>query len=189
MVEAVGAVKRLVLVVACALAWSGLAGAAVDAQGEGTKKYEPPYAKVVQGGDDFNHVEADKDSGRIDILRLFPFPSPVVGCEPESIAGWAGFRLRHSASAPPRSVAVRYDGAAMDGYSFLYLLVTDDTGEWLGSKSVKGPAVEGEGRMKTDLKGASAGEEIVITFGVQLAGACPQAGGAGARFPAVLVES
>src|SRR5688572_17323206 len=59
------------------------------------KTYRPPYKNGPQGGDEFNHIERARTTGSVQILRMFPGISPVVGCEPEPSAGWSMLQAPH----------------------------------------------------------------------------------------------
>lgn len=163
-------------------------GAAVAGKKSHADVYKPPYKKGPSGGDDFNYIHADRGSGEMAVLRLFPGVPPVVGCFPEPSAGWAMFRVPHEATRPISQVILSYD-AGLDPYAWITLGVRKSNGKWLGVKKFQGPHA-GAGKMKLRLfEQPRAGETVDIEFGLQLGDACPQAGGAVAEFASVKVAS
>jgi hypothetical protein len=176
--------------VALLLAIVGTASFAPGAAEGAAKKgavHEPPYKAGPTGGDEFNHVEADPSSGNMSVLRFFPGVPPVVGCTPEPAAGWAMFRVKHTAKQPTSAVTLAYT-AALDSYSWISLGARDSKGEWLGVKKLQGP-LAGDGELTVKLfDKPKRGEKITIEFGLQLGDACPQVGQASAMFPSVTVR-
>ena len=151
------------------------------------KSYAPPYKAGPQGGDEFNHIEADPGSGNIAILRTFPGIPPVAGCAPEPSAGWAMFRVKHKVTAPVSKVEVTFDGAS-DTYSWVTVGARDDKGEWLGVKKLQGPLGGSDTLVANLFHKPSPGETITLEFGLQLGDACPQVGAAAATFKSVTVK-
>lgn len=179
---AVAAVIAAALVTAPAAASDSDASEQQQNKNKHRMAHKPPYGKSVQGGDEMNLIHVDKQAGEIFIGRVFPFPG-FVGCQPESLAGWANFKLRHAGRARAQGVVVRFDRAFLDPYSFVNVLVEDDAGRWLGSKTIQGPGADESGRIKVNLRRPE--RPLTISFGVQLSSACPQVGGVSARFPSV----
>lgn len=160
--------------------------AVAHGKGEG-RAYEPPYKLGPSGGDEFNMIEADPDSGNISILRLFPGIPPVVGCEPEPAAGWAMFQTKHKVTGSIGKVTVAFS-ATLDAYSWITVGAREANGDWLGVKKLQGP-LNGEGELTAELfERPRPGTTITLEFGLQLGDACPQAGGATASFPSVSVR-
>src|SRR5688500_13959496 len=81
--------------------------------------HKPPYKKGNSGGDQFNHVEADPQTGHITLLRLFPGVPPVVGCAPEPASAWATFKQTHDTSGRIRKVIVNFEGM-LEPYAWVY---------------------------------------------------------------------
>jgi hypothetical protein len=163
----------------------------VPAVAHGAKKkadvHEPPYKVGPAGGDEFNHIEADPESGNMSVIRAFPGVPPVVGCAPEPAAGWAMFQIKHDVDAPVSKVTLAYT-AALDSYSWITIGARDEKGEWLGVKKLQGPFAE-SGELTAKLfDRPEPGDKITIEFGLQLGDACPQAGQASAMFPSVTVR-
>jgi hypothetical protein len=181
---------RRALVAVCVLAlWGATLPGAVAGKDKGDV-HKPPYKKGVQGGDDFNYIDADRQSGEVSIMRVFPGISPVVGCEPESYGGYASLRVEHHVDAPVMSVVVNYDRATMDVYSFINIKIEDANGKWLASRVVQGRRVGDSGALKVDLGNRSPhGGTIDIYFGLQLSSSCPQVAGAYVHFPSVEVKT
>lgn len=150
-------------------------------------KHGPPYKKGPSGGDPWNFIHADRQTGEIMIVRTFPGFPPVVGCVPEPAAGWAMFRVPHKVTAPVKKVTVNYEGA-LDPYAWITVGVRDARGKWLGVKKYQGPDAGG-GKVTTGLHhGARRGQTVTIEFGLQLGDACPQVSGAAVRFNSVKVN-
>ena len=162
-----------------------LAPEVVGAKGNG---YAPPYKQGPQGGDDFNHVESDPESGRITIIRAHPEPGPI-GC-PDSHAGWSTFRIKHRVRhrrRPVKAVAVHYSETEMDHYSWIMATVKKRR-KSIGYKAYQGPAAAESGKLVVKLKRRVKRGRIVIDFGLQTSGACGQAEAASAMFPRVKVR-
>ena len=156
-----------------------------DAKGNA---YKPPYKQGPQGGDDYNHVESDPESGRITIVRANPEPGPL-GC-PDSHAGWANFKVKHRVRhrrRPVKAVAVHYAEAEMDHYSWMVVRVTKRK-KAIGFKSYQGPTAGESGKIVAKLKRRVKKGWIGIEFGLQVSGACGQAEAASASFPRVKVR-
>ncbi|MGH2736642.1 MAG: hypothetical protein ACRDKZ_13765 [Actinomycetota bacterium] len=148
--------------------------------------YAPPYKNGPQGGDDFNHVYRDADSGTMGVLRIYPGVPPVVGCAPEPSAGWSMFRVTHTVTRPVSTVTIVFDGM-LDPYTWVTGGVRDGRGEWLGVAKLQGPH-SGAGRLKVKLfDRPQRGERVTVEFGLQLGDACPQLGGGTAEFSSVKV--
>lgn len=179
------AVRGLALLLAIALVLAPTA----PAQGETkTKTYEPPYALGPAGGDNYNLIYRNPDTGEMGIGRVFPGLSPIVGCYPEPSAGWAMFRISHPMARTVSSVSLHFD-AIIDQYAWVSLSVRSG-GRWLGVKKFQGPFLGQD--QKLTLKPPrrpKPGQRVTIEFGLQLGDACPQAGGALAEFLRVEVRS
>ncbi len=151
-----------------------------------SRTYEPPYKKGPSGGDEFNRIETDPQTGEMSIWRVFPGFSPVVGCEPEPDAGWAMFRV-DKVRGPFRDVTVHFDGR-LDPYAWATVGVRKPSKDWLGVAKLQGPH-NGAGELKLRLpRHVRAGQEVEIEFGLQLGDACPQVGHAEATFESVKVK-
>lgn len=149
--------------------------------------HKPPYKKGNQGGDQWNFVHADPQTGELAVLRLFPGISPVVGCEPEPAAGWATFKVPHRVKGPIDKVTINFEGA-MEPYSWITAVVWDSHHESLGVDKFQGPHA-GPGALKVKLfRRAAPGSEIIVEFGAQLGDSCPQAGGAAVSFPSIEID-
>jgi hypothetical protein len=182
----VGTLRRalpLALVAIAVALYSALPATAGKQKG---KVHKPPYKKGPSGGDEFNYIHADPESGEMGILRLFPGIPPVVGCAPEPSAGWAMFRIKHRVTEPVASVTVRFE-AALDPYAWITAGVRNERGRWLGVKKMQGP-YSGESKIKVRLhERPRMHSRVTVEFGLQLGDACPQVGGAMATFPRVRV--
>jgi hypothetical protein len=177
------AMKR---VLAVALMLVLLAAGAWPAGAKGSR-HEPPYKKGPSGGDEFNHIEADPQTGQIDILRIFPGIPPVVGCVPQADAGWAMFHMPHKVTGNVESVVAKFD-AMLDPYSWVTVGARAADGEWLGVKKFQGP-FSGTASIKARLHHhPKPGDEITLEFGLQLGDACPQVGGGSVTFSWVSVN-
>ena len=157
------------------------------ADGKKATVHEPPYKNGPSGGDAWNHVERDRESGRMFVGRAFPGISPVVGCAPEPSAGWGMFEVKHQVKDPVSEVTVAYD-AALDPYAWITVAARDASGDWLGVKKYQGPD-GGSGKLTVKLfDRPRPGETITIEFGLQLGDSCPQVSFAAATFPSVTVR-
>jgi hypothetical protein len=149
--------------------------------------HKPPYKKGPSGGDEFNHVESDPQSGTVEVYRLFPGFSPVVGCEPEPAAGWAMLRESHRVTKKLSTLTARFD-ASLDPYAWVSVGARTKSGKWLAIDKFQGP-FEGSGRLKVRFHHRPRrGSTITLEFGVQLGDACPQAGVARATFTRLVVD-
>lgn len=154
----------------------------------GPFRYQPPYKLGPQGGDQYNEVHADRETGQITIVRTFPWPGSF-GCIPESEAAWANFEVIHrKRKRPARRVIVKYENAELDGYGWITLFVRNKKGRWLGSDAVQGPLVGATGKIKTRVRKRGRTGKIRIQFGLQVASACPQAEAMHVAFPKVKVR-
>jgi hypothetical protein len=180
--------RRGLLAAFAALAVLGvLVGPSSAGPHHGKTTYEPPYKAGPSGGDEFNYVAADPQTGEVTVLRVFPGIPPVVGCEPEPSAGWAMLRVPHQAHGRIRKVTVNYE-AELDPYAWVTAGVRDADGEWLGVRKFQGPHT-GAGELAVKLHAQPAPHSrVTIEFGVQLGDACPQVGGAAATFSSIVVE-
>ena len=160
------------------------AGAVATADGN---KHGPPYKKGPSGGDAWNFIHADRQTGEILILRTFPGIPPVVGCALEPAAGWAMFRVPHKVTEPIKKVTVNWEGA-LEPYAWITVGVRTASGKWLGVKKFQGPDAGG-GKVTTGLHHrARRGQTVTIEFGLQLGDACPQVSGGAVRFNSVKVN-
>lgn len=171
--------------VALVLALSVVAPAAAGKSKADTHK--PPYKKGHQGGDEFNYVHADPETGEVAVFRLFPGISPVVGCEPEPDAGWATLTQPHHVLGRVGTVTVNFDGV-LEPYAWAYAVVWDSKGDSLGLAKFQGPHF-GAGKLKVKLfRQPKKHSEIEIEFGAQLGDSCPQVGAAMLSFPSIKVD-
>lgn len=168
-----------------ALALVGVGPAAAGKNGQGVHK--PPYQKGHQGGDRWNHIEADHKAGRVQVLRLFPGFSPVVGCAPEPDAGWATLTEQHRVTDRVDRVVVKFD-AMLDPYAWVYAVVWDERKDSIGIKKFQGP-FNGNGRLRVNLfRQPPRNSTITVEFGAQVGDACPMVSGADAIFPKITVD-
>ncbi|MGH2729705.1 MAG: hypothetical protein ACRDJI_03770 [Actinomycetota bacterium] len=174
-----------VATVVAMMAVSALGAPSKDAR---SAKHKPPYKLGPSGGDEYNHVEADRESGTMTIFRVFPFPGSI-GCIPESRAAWATFTVVHDIDRPVAWVTVNYEDVLLDGNTWMTLHVEDGDGEWLGFKARQGPVAAGSGALKVHIGDRSpSGGSIEVRFGLQVSSACPQVMGAHASFPSVAID-
>jgi hypothetical protein len=179
--------RRGYVALLAALIVAGMA-VAPTASGHGKKTtYGPPYKAGPSGGDEFNYVAADPETGEVTVLRAFPGIPPVVGCEPEPSAGWAMLRAPHKVHARIKKVTVAFEGQ-LDPYAWVTAGVRDAKGRWLGVQKFQGPHT-GAGEVVVRLnEQPKKHSTVTVEFGLQLGDACPQAGGASATFPSIVVE-
>ena len=180
-------VRRIALFVALCLVAFGLSVGASAAGGGGKAVHKPPYKKGPAGGDEFNHAEADPQTGEVSVLRLFPGISPVVGCEPEPSAGWVMLRLPHHVTSPVEKVTFNFD-AELDPYAWVTGGARDEKGDWLGVEKMQGPFAGSDKLVLKLNRQPAPNSTLTLEFGVQLGDACPQAGGAHAVFPSIVIE-
>jgi hypothetical protein len=165
---------------------SSVAGVST-AKGGAKDTHKPPYKKGPSGGDEFNHVESDPQSGSVRVLRVFPGVPPVVGCTPEPSAGWAMLRVPHHVTGPIDKVTANFDGQ-LDPYAWVTAGVRDEHGDWLGVRKFQGPFSGSDSLVVKLNEQPDPDSDVVIEFGVQLGDACPQVGGASVSFPSIVVE-
>lgn len=176
-----GRIRRLAALAAALAAAGSLALAPAHPGSAG-----PPYETGPQGGDVWNEIHRDPDTGRIAIVRASPIPG-VVGCA--AVGGYSTFVVRHDATGDETGVEVAYTEALLDPFAWLTVLVVDADGGWYGSTQVRGP-LAGDGTYGADFPDGPppAGTEIQIQFGIQIASACLNADGGTARFTGVTVS-
>jgi hypothetical protein len=183
--DAVRIRKSFALVLA-AVALLALAAPAPAGKGK-SSTHKPPYKMGPSGGDEFNYVHQDPESGEIFVGRLFPGVPPVVGCTPEPAAAWGMLRTKHHVLDRVDSVVVNFEGA-IEAYAWVTAGVRDERGGWLGVKKMQGPHA-GAGKLVVKLhRRPRMHSQITIEFGLQLGDACPQVGGALASFPSIKVN-
>jgi hypothetical protein len=156
------------------------------AASEKREAHHPPYKRGSEGGDSANFTWSDTASGRVGILRFYPVYNPF-GCG-DSRGGFITLRVVHAVDRPVNKIVVRYADAAVDPYSFIVAFVKQG-GHYLGSREIRGP-LSGSGKVGVPLRFGHAieGSPISIEFGLEVASACPNVGGATARFPEILVR-
>ena len=173
----------LALIAALALSIAAPAGAR---KGKASV-HKPPYKKGAQGGDEWNYVSADPQTGEVDVFRAFPGISPVVGCTPEPSAGWATLRQPHEVHGRTDTVTINFDGV-FEAYAWVYGVVNDSHGRSIGLEKFQGPHA-GAGKLKIKLfRTPENGSEIEVEFGAQLGDACPQVGGAHVTFSSIKID-
>ena len=181
--------RRRVAALAClAVLFAALVAPATASIGKGKADvHKPPYKKGNQGGDEWNYINADPQTGEVEVFRLFPGISPIVGCEPEPAAGWATLKLPHRVKGPIDTVTVNFEGV-MEAYAWVSAVVWDSHHESLGVNKFQGPHT-GAGSLRVKLfRRADPGSEIIVEFGAQLGDSCPQAGGAVVSFPSIEIK-
>ena len=173
--------RRIALLVTALLLLG--AGTAVAA----ARQYAPPFAAGPSGGDEWNYIDADTESGRVTVVRFYPEPGNVVGCAGR--AGYANLEVRHKVAGPIGSVTIAHEDSGWDAYSFVTVLVKTTGGRWLGAKKVRGPG-QGAGEIQVPIIGGNPrkGTTIRILFGLELAAACPSFGGGSIGFTSVTVH-
>jgi hypothetical protein len=169
-------------VAACVLPFAG----AASVQAGGGKTYKPPYKNGPAGGDEFNYVHRDRQSGQMGVFRLFPGFPPVVGCAPEPSAGWGMFRVEHRVTEPVKAVTATFDGA-LGAYVWATVGARGANGKWLGVEKYQGPHA-GEKTITAKLFSPARHGRITIEFGLQLGDACPQAEAGAVEFTSVKVN-
>lgn len=153
-----------------------------------------PWLDGPKGGDQFNMVSADRESGRLTLLRLQPpLVSGGLGCGGKG--GFATFEVR-GITDPIVSVSLQVEDAAWNPFTWLTLSVrsTDASGasHFLGTTKVRGP---GAGATTVDLAIAEAdrvppGRAQTVRFGMEVATSCiPNVDGGSAIFRSVTVET
>jgi hypothetical protein len=163
-------------------------GAALGEKKGKSGVYKAPYRNGPQGGDEFNFISRDRQSGTIRVMRLFPGIPPVVGCEPEPSAGWSMFQVTHRVKKPVRKVTADIS-AMLDPYAWVTVGARKASGPWLGVKKFQGP-FQGSRKVTARLfKRPDRGDRIVLEFGLQLGDACPQVGAGEVEFSSVRVET
>jgi hypothetical protein len=173
--------RRLAPLVAAVLLVGG--GVALAA----SRQYAPPFAPGPSGGDEWNYIDADADSGRVTIVRFYPEPGNVVGCG--GAGGFANLEVRHRVTGAIGSITVAHEDSAWDAYSFVSVLVKTTGGRWLGARKVRGPG-NGAGEIRVPIVGGTPrkGSTIRVLFGLELASACPSVGGGSIGFVSVTVH-
>lgn len=144
---------------------------------------KPPYKMGPTGGDEFNEIQADPDSGRITIVRLYPEPGPI-GC-PDSHAAWANFKVTHKLKKRRiRHITARYQEFEADGYTWLTISVKQ-RGKSIGYRAVQGPAVAQSGVLRARLWKWPRKGKLKVLFGLQVSSNCPQGEASSVSIPQV----
>ncbi|HYI44520.1 MAG TPA: hypothetical protein VE174_03540 [Actinomycetota bacterium] len=144
---------------------------------------KPPYKMGPTGGDEFNEIQADPDSGRISIVRLYPEPGPV-GC-PDSHAAWANFKVVQKLKKRRiRHITARYGDFEADGYTWLTITVRQ-RGESIGYRSLQGPAAAQGGVLRAKLWKWPRKGKLTVLFGLQVSSNCPQGEASSVSIPQV----
>ncbi len=171
-----------------ALGAAGLLAAfvpAATAGGRPARTFVPPYRAGPSGGDQYNVVVADPSSGEVAVTRAYPYPG-AFNCA--GSGGFAYLRVPAVDTGPVSSVTLDLDRVAVDGYSWVSLLVRDAHGHWLGSRTQRGP-LAGSARVTAPVAWTPAlvGTAITIDFGLEVASACPNADGGAIHVADVVV--
>ncbi len=166
------------------------ASAALPAGGQGKGKRQvvrktPPYKLGPSGGDGFNEIDRDRESGRVTIVRGDPDPGGF-GC-PDSHGGYAFFKVTHRLKRRLRHVAVRYEAYEGDGYTFLTVTVKKRKRS-IGFRSLQGPAAGDAGLIRAKLRKWPRRGKIRVLFGVQMSSSCPQGEAVSATLPRVNIR-
>lgn len=162
---------------------------ATPATGQADKRLvvrkKPPYRMGPQGGDRFNEISANRETGEITIMRAYPNPGPF-GC-PDSHAGWANFKVKQRLKRRLRHVAVKYEDYDGDGYTFLTVTVKRGKRS-IGFRSLQGPAVAESGTLRAKLRRWPRRGRIRVLFGLQISSSCPQGEAATVTMPQVNIR-
>ena len=128
-------VLRVVLV--AGLAAVAAIGTNAHAAGR-TTTYGPPFQRGPISGKSVWNYQSANPKGRVVVGRVYVIPA-VAGCGNGS--PFAKLQITHHATAPVTSVALKYNEAALDPYTFLRVGIRDTAGNWLGTKAFRGPIV------------------------------------------------
>jgi hypothetical protein len=164
-------VARLVLAAGLVTA----AALSTNAQAAGrTSSYNAPFQRGPISAKSTWNVQSASPKGRVTVGRVYVIPA-VAGCGNGS--PFAKLQITHRAKAPVTNVAVKYNQAEVDPYTFLRVGIRDAAGNWLGTKAFRGPIVN-NGTVNVPV--AWPGNEpvpntIVVEFGLEESGACPSA--------------
>jgi len=158
-------------------AFIGLIALAVPSAGQAADTtYTPRWPSVHQGGDQYNNMSKNQDTGEARIGRLnIGLPSGGLGCLGKG--GFIEFEQSTLSHADPIStVTLSYKDAALTAFSFIKLSVRQN-GEGLQASVVRGP-LQGDGTVEialTDVNGApiSVAGPLDIWFGLEVSSACP----------------
>ena len=145
-----------------------------------TASYGPPYAAGPQGGDSFNRVVMDQNTGDMAVVRVNPVPG-AFNCT--GGGGFANFAVSHTGTGIS-SVKVSFTNAVVDPYTWFNVGVRQGD-DFLDSKDLRGPLV-GEGSVTVPISPPADGS-ITVWFGIQVASACPNVDGGRATFTSVEV--
>jgi hypothetical protein len=132
-----------------------------------------------------NQVMVDPSTGDVTILRHNPTPG-ALDCAGNGPFGY----LRVDAVGPASTVKVDFTNLAMDGYTWVNVIVRDVAGTYLGPEGrLRGPAAAPTGSLTVTLdEPAAPGQHFVVDFGLLAASACPNVDGGRATFTGVTVE-
>lgn len=182
------AARRTLIVLLAGLLAVGLLDLGADAKRPGRKvaTKKPPYKNGPAGGDEFNDIERDRQSGHIRIVRLFPEPG-AFGC-PDSHAAWATFEVTHRLRKRRlRHIALKYSNADMDGYTWITATVKYKRRS-IGYRSYQGPVVGESGTVRVKLNRWPRRGRIKIQFGLQVSSNCPQAEASQVTIPKINIR-
>lgn len=158
-------------------AFIGLIALAVPTAGQAADTtYTPRWPGVHQGGDNYNNISKNQDTGEARIGRLnIGLPSGGLGCLGKG--GFVEFEQSTLSHADPiSSVTLSYKDAALTAFSFIKLSVRKG-GEGLQASVIRGP-LQGEGTVTIDLENVdgdpiSVEGPLDIWFGLEVSSACP----------------
>jgi hypothetical protein len=166
--------KRLARVVLAVIAVAAAVGTGASAASGTTTSYGPPFHRGPISQKSVWNYQSANPAGRVAVGRVYVIPA-IAGCGNGS--PFAKLQITHHAKAPVTAVAVKYNQAAVDPYTFLRVGVRDTAGNWLATKAVRGP-VANTGTVTVAVgwpAGLPVPKDIVVEFGLEQAGACPSA--------------
>ena len=172
--------RTLGLLVAVATAVTLTGEAPADAAK--VKSYSAPFKIGPSGGDSFSYHSADS-SGTVTVGRVYPIPG-AINCTKGG--PWA--KLIVPVKAPVSKIVVSYDSAAVDDFTFVLVGLHDSSGDWFGTKQVRG-FVTGSGAITFVPDGGQGHGPLTVEFGLQQSSACPNADAGTLHFSKVQVFS
>jgi hypothetical protein len=170
-------------VLAAAVAAVGLLAVPTSSTAAPSKTYVAPFAIGPAGGDSDGFASADPQ-GRVTVFRAYPMVG-VINCP--GAGHYATLKVVHKPTGPVRKVTAAYDQTLVDPYVHVSVGVRDATGRWIGLTKPAG--LTGSGNVVVPVRWDSTVRgPLQITFGLEVATACPHVDGGTINFTSVTVS-
>ncbi|MDT7539185.1 MAG: hypothetical protein QOI82_2770 [Actinomycetota bacterium] len=148
-----------------------------------SKTYVAPFAIGPSGGDSDGYASADPQ-GRVTVFRAYPAPGPI-NCP--GAGHFANLKVMHKLTGAVHKVTAAYDTTFVDPYVHVSVSVRDATGRFIGNAKPAGATGSGSIAVPVRWDNTVRGP-LQITFGLEVATACPHVDGGTINFTSVTVS-